>query len=423
MKTILTLFISIVHLLLLTSHAFASDSLTAQCLDPMDKTLSFESSAKVVKSIETKQNKLSICEKARKMALSLNQVETLREIDSAIRQLREVTKVELRYLPYKLEEEKASMTFSEFTQITSSVDAMPKDALSESSDTPIQPIDFLLPSFEANSLTYQFYTGFEYTNVQDMFNDNTLRFGLQTYFKPGESLLDLKNAVSDMRADKFTHHEGFTCNGSTYSCGRWFKNIPHFFLNVALTGAGETAAGLEESESGTSEEEPADDPNENDGLSPSNHNLRDSDLTAVEFDLAIYYPFYLGSRGDPLSKHYQEISFGLISTYGARKVDDIDNFQQRYYGGLRFAFNEETFLDLMYGKSEPLKGRRLQLRGQLPVYTLGEGRVFLGAIANIEVARGKRNDEGELVSQPDSIQVYLTWQTTFDQLFRKGAKE
>ena len=85
---------------------------------------------------------------------------------------------------------------------------------------------------------------------------------------------------------------------------------------------------------------------------------------------------------------------------------------------MRFAFNEETYFDAMYGKSEPLKGKRLMLRGQMPVTTLSDGRLFLGAMANIEVSKGAKNDNGDLISEADSFQVYVVWQTTFDKIFR-----
>ncbi len=298
--------------------------------------------------------------------------------------------------------------------------------------------DFKIPAFTNEALLYQFYTGFEYNEVNNLFSDNSFRFGLQTYFKPGKSVSKLKafqNQSNDCNKDC-----GFESN--------WFSNPPHFIVNLSLTGASESEplAQGNDSSTGSDETEPEGDPsgnggedqvppNEGDGgdgdgeraspdegqtpnpLDAPDRRLGDSDFDAVEFEVAIFYPLYIGSRGTALDKNYQEFAFGLIGSYGGRKVDNLDALQQRHYYGVRFAFNEETYFDAMLGKSDPLEGDRLQLRGQLPVAAIGGGRVFLGTQVNLEVSKKKQNENNELISEPDSIKVWVTWQTTFDKIF------
>lgn len=244
--------------------------------------------------------------------------------------------------------------------------------------------DYLIPSWREVAFSYQFYTGVEYNKVGDLFDDSNLRLGFQGYLRLGRAI------------ERLRHDEDGKCDPYE-SCGRWLKNLPHLIGNVVLTGAAES---LEQDNTSESEEE-------------SGQNFE-----SIEYELATFWPIYVGNRGDILKQTYQEFAVGLIASAGGRKVDGTDNFQDRLYGGVRFANNEETYLDVLYGKSEPLIGRRMEIRGQLPVSNLGGGKLFLGGSANFEVERKKRDIEGNLVNEEDSFKIYVIWQTTFDSLWK-----
>lgn len=248
---------------------------------------------------------------------------------------------------------------------------------------------YLIPSWRDIAYSYQFYTGIEYNKVGELFDDSTLRLGFQGYLRLGKGIEKLRNS-QDGECDLYS------------SCGRWFKNLPHIIGNVVLTGAAETAAVPEGQDSDSKQTE------EDDNLN----------FESIEYELAIFYPLYLGSRGSSKKSTYQEFAIGPIAVAGGRKTDELDSFQNRYYLGFRFSNNEETYLDLLYGKSQPLQGKRAEIRGQLPVSTLGTGRLFLGGAVNFEVKRKAKNGLGELISEADSFKIYLTWQTTFDDLWK-----
>ncbi|MDU0352783.1 hypothetical protein RS130_01555 [Paraglaciecola aquimarina] len=253
--------------------------------------------------------------------------------------------------------------------------------------------EFLIPSWRDVSLSYQFYTGIEYNNVNSLFSESTVRLGLLTYLRLGKEVERLRQ-----------NNQG-ECD-LEFRCGSLWYHVPHVYGNFVVTGASESAAGVTDNNS--------DDSNNGNNETSSNSD----DFDAIEYELGIFYPIYLGSRGSKSAKTYQEHAFGLIATAGGRITDTNDNFQDRYYGGFRFSSNEETYFDFMYGKSEPLKGRRIELRGQLPVYKMGTGRLFIGGSANIEVSKKAKNDEGQYISEADAFKVYVTWQTTFDDIWK-----
>lgn len=238
----------------------------------------------------------------------------------------------------------------------------------------IKKPNYLLPAFRDIAFSYQFYSGIEYNKVGGIFDDSNLRLGFQGYLRLGKSVTRMRETYGD------------GCD-SNEKCGNWWNNMPHLIGNVQLTGAGEINAAQDASDN----MEQGSDENNNEDSSGSNSNF-----DAIDYEVAMFYPMYLGVRGQKSSQTYQEFAFGPILTFGGRKTDDISSFEDRYYAGFRFANNEETYFDVMYGKSEPLKGRRVELRGQMPVSTLGSGKLFLGAVANFEVEKKRTNDEGNL---------------------------
>ena len=80
------------------------------------------------------------------------------------------------------------------------------------------------------------------------------------------------------------------------------------------------------------------------------------------------------------------------------------------------SFNPEWYLDILYGKTESVQGRRIEVRGQMPVIPVKTGNhVYIGAVANF---RASNEGDGE-TPQKDTVQVYLTWNVDFKSIFGK----
>ncbi len=257
--------------------------------------------------------------------------------------------------------------------------------LSEAKDT--AQSDRLIPVWRDAAFTYQFYAGVEYGKVDDLFDEASLRLGFQSYVRLADDFEDLRKRAQAGE----TNFDGF----GLYS--------PHLIGNVVLTGASESAAGSETTASDSS------DTPENTENTP--------DFDAIEYEAALYWPLFTHFSNINNAADYRELTAGLIVAAGGRKTDESDSFLDRYYIGARVSHNEETYFDVLYGKSEPLNGKRLELRGQLPVASVGSGRVFLGGVANIELSRSK-DDDNTKVTEVDSFKVYITWQTSFSDLFK-----
>jgi hypothetical protein len=105
---------------------------------------------------------------------------------------------------------------------------------------------------------------------------------------------------------------------------------------------------------------------------------------------------------------------GLIFNSRFSFTDDTDeDIATQYYGGIRLASNEESYFDLLAGKHEGIEGLRGEIRGQLPVSTFAGGRLFLGGRFNFGIDDDKDLNE-------DAWQVYLQWQTSFDELWQRS---
>lgn len=247
----------------------------------------------------------------------------------------------------------------------------------------------LIPVWRDATFTYQFYAGVEYGEVGEFFDESKIRLGFQSYVRLADDFTEMRKKAKAGNKDV----DGF---------GLYY---PHLIGNIVLTGAAESQAQVSED---VAEAMPEQD-DENNTV----------DFDALEFEAAIYFPIYTSLSNINSIADYRELTAGIILAVGGRKVEDLPSFSDRYYAGLRISHNEETYFDLLYGKSEPLKGKRLELRGQLPVASLGTGRVFLGGIANIEISRNNSSSADEpLLKEEDSFKVYVTWQTSFSDLFK-----
>lgn len=154
------------------------------------------------------------------------------------------------------------------------------------------------------------------------------------------------------------------------------KIAPHLFMNLLSTSSAE-ATGLDELEQ------------------------------VFEADFNMFWP--LGGH----RMQNGDLVRGVIVNHGIRKIVDAnERYGKKNYFGYRSAFSPEFYFDAMLGKTENLQGYRLQIRGQKPIDRVFSGRLFLGMNINYGV-----KNSGDV---KDSLKLYVTWQTTFTDLFSNG---
>ena len=222
-----------------------------------------------------------------------------------------------------------------------------------------------IANWRVESLTTQFYAGLDASLIGDESSGNP-RVGALFYFRPGLELQQLRTEV-------------LKCNDGTDNCGGWDWYMPHAFGTASYSSAAEQAGA-------------------------------DKTANAFDWEIGMFFPMYVGRRGE-ISATMEEIMFGFIATRGGRQVDGANGFLDRKYPGLRLAYNEELYFDILKGDSEGASKKRWEVRGQVPVSTVGYGRLFAGF--NINFGSFSRRDDNE----NDSVELYVQWQTSFDSLW------
>lgn len=140
-------------------------------------------------------------------------------------------------------------------------------------------------------------------------------------------------------------------------------------------------------------------------VAPEEQQLEDT----LGINISIYKPV-LRNRSRPDFSHLS----GFILNVGSKQNDETTEIQSQYYIGLRSAMSPEHYLDMMLGRSPGQDSRRLEIRGQMPVATLGAGsRFYIGMLANMGVSN-KQDDENDVFS------VYVSWNIDFLDLFTTG---
>jgi len=87
----------------------------------------------------------------------------------------------------------------------------------------------------------------------------------------------------------------------------------------------------------------------------------------------------------------------------------VDKFSKKYLGGLRFAHSPESFFDVLYAKTQNVEGDRVEIRGQIPVAEMLNGRIFIGGSLNFSTGT-----EGQ---ESDNVRMYISWQVDFSKIF------
>lgn len=232
----------------------------------------------------------------------------------------------------------------------------------------------LIANWQNQPFTFQFYLGADINKVSNEDTSESPRVGVQVYFRPGRQLDSIRDVVPH-------------CSDLKKPCGEWaFPWWPTYFPHAFLTMKNTSSA--EQSDQETKD--------------------------VADWEAGLFFPMYIGRRGSD-SELMSEFMFGPLWLRGARDIDGAQGTLDRKYWGARLAFNEEMYFDLLQGDSDGLSTKRYALRGQFPVSELGSGRLFFGYDINFS-SFGKNSD-----NENDSTNLYLIWQTSFDDLWNVGS--
>ncbi|MDH5546296.1 MAG: hypothetical protein OEZ43_11945 [Gammaproteobacteria bacterium] len=129
----------------------------------------------------------------------------------------------------------------------------------------------------------------------------------------------------------------------------------------------------------------------------------------IEVNAELYFPFYHSvMRLDRSLSDY----IGFIFAYGTSKSQLEAHANSRLYGGFRNAFNPETYIDLLVGRTQGLHSKRFELRAHIPVYKFEHGsRIFFGSVFNTALPWEK--DETD---ERDVYRFYLEWNADFGKI-------
>lgn len=145
------------------------------------------------------------------------------------------------------------------------------------------------------------------------------------------------------------------------------------------------------------------------GDSGSNFKLGKNE--SLDYDINVFMPVCKTTTITLDGRNRLYSLIGPLFVYGGKKVDSKNSVDERYYGGLRLAISPETYTDVLYGKTESRSSRRLEVRGQMPIYRKDNGsQVLLGAIANMGVT-DRQTDPG------DTVTIYAVWNLDVKDLF------
>lgn len=222
------------------------------------------------------------------------------------------------------------------------------------------------------------------------------------------------NSVNEILGEKLLPRTGVLIYRNYSSYERWRRL--HFFGEFRLAGAGESASigdvpGLGDGETSIAAAA------EDGGEEPAEPEPAPEPEIEKALDArgAVFFPLIKIGAKVRQERKLQEL-IGPIVEVGIRKVDKTDEVDKRYYTGFRMSFNPEWYLDVLYGKTESLQGRRFEVRGQMPVIPVKTGNhVYIGAVANF----GATNEDAGDTPQKDTVQVYLTWNVDFKSIFGK----
>ena len=103
---------------------------------------------------------------------------------------------------------------------------------------------------------------------------------------------------------------------------------------------------------------------------------------------------------------------GVLLSYGTNKSQLEERANSRLYGGFRNAFNPQTYIDVLLGRTQGLDSTRFELRAHIPVYKFAHGsRIFFGSIFNTALPWHQ-----DKVDDSDVYRFYLEWNADFSKI-------
>lgn len=142
---------------------------------------------------------------------------------------------------------------------------------------------------------------------------------------------------------------------------------------------------------------------------------------SVQFYAGAYWPVLLTPVSAPtsflgmtnFSPGRLDVTLGPTYSIGLQKFisgGDQSEIKFSQYGGLRFALNDQTFLDFTLGDDDALKGLRFQVKSQFPIFTTsGGGRYYIRALWNTSHSK-----------TDDIIQILFAVDIPFQDVLKPG---
>jgi len=263
--------------------------------------------------------------------------------------------------------------------------------------------DLMIPAEDYDDIFFKLYTGYEFVAIDNFLGKGAPRISLLV-----NSLLG-GDKVSDDVAGLGNYGGRITFAAALESTQEVTVTLP---INT------NTGASITSPTGSKVETDPTNPPSSSTTL-PGNTTVH----KAFGFELQ---GTWIGWRSRALTPDDLHNYLGLIVAAGGLKTDALQQVTGRFYGGLRWAKSPEFYADFMYGRTTDLRSRRLEVRGQFPVYPLDSGdRIYLGGIGNFGIDEKKHqgvdaNGKGP-IEEKDVVVVYVSWATDIKRLF-SGSK-
>ncbi len=221
-------------------------------------------------------------------------------------------------------------------------------------DKLIEPvyIDYDNPEKSYHRHHYTFNLGYEYVSLDTIFQTGVPRIGFYHYRRYGETP---------------TVNEGLNYYGL------------HVFGAIQLTSSGEV-----------------------------NTNVTNEVSNTLQLSGGMFVPFF----HSPIRLDNSLSDFlGAVLKVGIKKNETDDQAKSTVYGGFRDAINPETYVEILYGKTQGLRSNRLEIGVQMPIYKFGQGtRIFFGGIANLALPWDSK------ATEKDVLRFYLDWNADIEKI-------
>lgn len=244
---------------------------------------------------------------------------------------------------------------------------------------------------EFDGFSAKFHVGYEYASIDKAFRKGFPRIGLALYSRLAES----KHVDNDNSWYGWDWSPGF-----------------HTGLTAQITSSAEQNTSIMNDGSATSSSAI---------ISSSSSTTSDDQAgkTSLEFEVPFFIPLFSSPNIQIGHKDKLWNYFGMLAAVGGRKTDNDARFDSRFYYGLRIAANPEFFADLLFGTTESLVTKRVEIRGQIPVHKFeNDSRLYLGAIVNAAQRGERRKHDLAHKQEADVVRLFISWNVDFMSLLK-----